>query len=48
MYTEKKVNVALRNNKLLQSYRMDARAISDSLATPSFIDISGYNIFYSV
>ena len=47
-YTEKKVNVAPRYSKLLQPYRMDARPISVSLATPSFIDISEYKIFYSV
>ena len=47
-HTENKVNVEPRYNKLLQPYRMDARPISVSLATPSFIDISGYNIFYRV
>ena len=34
--------------KLLQAYRMGARLISDSLATLSFIEISGDNIFYSI
>ena len=48
VHWKKKVNVAPRYNKLLQPYHMDARPISVSLATSSFINISGYNIFYSV
>ena len=41
LHWKKKFNAAPVYNKLLQAYRIGARPISVSLATPSFIDISG-------